>query len=215
MRLTLNGGIFTRTILSVDNSLNLYNSKNKRTTGGFTLSKKAAVVDTLIAEKSGFTTKKVPIDSYTKPDVVIALDSAAAGGKCTREALQAVGEAYVMALEDGDPTQLDLAANAKYFENMTTCKLDSGIWKTKLRIDYHRTFIDVDSCKIFVELIDSKSSTPWEIGAQITLKDGRITIINALAVTVGDWALNNKSGFTFRETVMTGRKLGQCTGGAI
>ena len=78
LRIITNGETVTRTIVRLGEALYLKDARVAAGTDGkFALEKQAAaaIVDTLIASKTGYTTKKVPIDSYTKQSIAIALDA--------------------------------------------------------------------------------------------------------------------------------------------
>jgi broad specificity phosphatase PhoE len=69
--------MYTTTFASVGNDL-FFKSQSVKSTSvetHFSLAKTAAAVDTLIAVKSGYVTKKIPITSYTQNDITISLDS--------------------------------------------------------------------------------------------------------------------------------------------
>lgn len=199
MRLTAGGESISRTLVCMGNELLLEGgSMDANVLGNFAVMKQAAaaVVDTLVVSKTGYTTKKITIDSYTKDNMAIELDSVTGTGKCTRESLKELVNGYVAALEAADPTKMTLADNAKYSENMKISSLGEGIWKTNLKVNFHRDFFDVDSCKIYTEIIDNLSSHPYNIGAQIRVANGKITEISALVADSGDWAISKKSDLT-------------------
>jgi hypothetical protein len=143
-----------------------------------------------MATKTGFTTKKVPIDVYTKSDIVIEMDSG--GGKCTRESLQEIVNGYLAALVAGDPLKMALADNAKYIEDLKNSSFTKGIWTVKPKVSFHRDFLDVDSCSAYVELYDSVNAHAYNIGAQIRIVNGLITEISALVADSGDWSIKGR-----------------------
>jgi hypothetical protein len=77
MQITIGTRTLTRTLVRVANELFMKQGSLAGTaSGAITLQKHAvaAVVDTLIATKSGFITKKVPIDVYTKSNITIEIE---------------------------------------------------------------------------------------------------------------------------------------------
>jgi hypothetical protein len=79
VRLTLNGQTSLSRVVRLGNNRFLKNAPPlKNNTGDFTLAKQTAVsgVDKLVAEKNGYMAKKVIIDSYSKNNITIILDSA-------------------------------------------------------------------------------------------------------------------------------------------
>lgn len=186
----------TYTIVCSGNSLLLSKNMVQKSQVDLVLKAASAPVDTLVASKSGFTTKKVPVASYLMNNIVIELDSLTQGAtSCSREDLNTVAEMYVKALEAGDPKQMVLTDDIKYFENMKSCKLDSGIWKSKLKVDFHRNIIDADSCLIFVEVIVNNAH-PYIIGGRLMVKNGKVAEIRALVSDVGDWLLDDAKDIT-------------------
>lgn len=194
MQLTINGERFTRTLMSVDNNIFLYNGKNDlRSSGEFTLAKRttAAAVDTLVVSKTGFTTKKVPVESYSKQGVAIELDSGSGtGGKCTRESLKAIVAKYIEAQTAGDPTKMPLAENVKIKMNSKDTSLEKSILKQALKIDFNLSIYDVDSCRTFTEVIVANSTPQYVIGTRLRVKDEKITGIDMIVTKKGDWLFN-------------------------
>jgi hypothetical protein len=207
LRLTIGEATYTYSIFSYGNEKFLINGSSVANgSSNFSLMKRNAAIDTIIAAKAGYKTVKTAIDNYSKQDIAIQMDTSiqTGGGKCTREALQAAVDSYIAALEAADPTKMSLASGAKYIENFKASSMGEGIWKTKLKVNFHRDFLDVDSCKIYSEIVDNVSSTPYNIGAQITVVDGKIAEVNALVATVGDWLLKAAKDFTTLYTTTKG-----------
>jgi hypothetical protein len=199
MRISIGAESYERTLVCVGNNLLLKNeTTSANNSGRFILAKQltASAVDTLKAEKNGYTTKKMAITKYAMDSITIALDtSTGPGGPCTRDALQAAADSYVEALKAGDPTKMNLAANATYMENMKASSMGQGIWKSKLKVAFTRSFLDVDSCKTYTEVYDDSDSHPYIIGAQLKLINGQIAEVSALVSDSGDWSLSKKSDF--------------------
>lgn len=182
---------YSLTNIAKNRFLKKQRSISRQNSSDVSLSIIALPIDTLIAEKSGYITRKIPLESYTQRNITIILDSAdGSQSRCTREFLNAVGESYVEALKNGDPKKMELAEDAKYMENMSNSSLDDGIWKSKVSVDFHRCIVDVDSCLIFVEAIDTSKVHQYVIGARITVKEGKVSIIDALVTDEGDWLFN-------------------------
>ncbi len=77
MRLTINGSTFSRKLLSVGNGIYSQNGLSFiKTADASMLGKKTAVLDTLVVIKKDFINTKIPLDSYTKQNIV---DSVSAG----------------------------------------------------------------------------------------------------------------------------------------
>jgi hypothetical protein len=188
-------------LLSLGNEQFLMNgSFGSKGVGSLSLTKRtaAAAVDTLVCAKTGFKTVKTPIAGYTSQNIAIQMDTLAeTGGKCTREALQELANGYIAALEASDSTKMSLASNAKYIEQFKASSFGKWIWTTKIKANLHREFIDVDSCAMFVEILDNVSATPREIGARIKVSGGKIAEVSALVADKDDWNLSAADAFTF------------------
>jgi hypothetical protein len=198
IRIAINDLVFTRTIICLGNNLFLKNETPANLKpANFSFEKQAATsaVDTLVAEKQGYAVGKIPIESFTKQNIAISLDTAGGTpGKCTRAALQAMIDKYIEAQKAGDPTKMPLAANVKYIQNMKDITADKSICKTALpKIDSQRDIFDVDSCRTFSELVITDKAHPYVIGTRLTLREDKISEINTMVTDKGDWAFNADS----------------------
>jgi hypothetical protein len=207
MQITIGAATITRMLVRAGNELFMEGASQTGTVAdAITLQKQAAavVVDTLIAIKSGFSTKKFPIDVYIKSNIAIEMDSG--GGKSTRESLQELVNGYLAALEAGDTSKMALAAGAKYIEDMKTSSFATGIWTAKPKVSFHRDFLDVDSCSAYVELYDSVNKHAYNIGAQIRTANGLITEISALVADSGDWSIKGRADIVKMVKISSGEK---------
>lgn len=92
LRIITPGETVTRTIIRLGDALYFKNASSDIGAGReFTLMKQAAaaIVDTLIATKIGYSTRKVAIDAYTKTGITIPLDTASGPVVCTPVSLPA------------------------------------------------------------------------------------------------------------------------------
>ena len=109
---------------------------------------------------------------------------------CTRTALQSAVDSYLAAQGAGNPSKMPLASQVKYSENMTEIKKDQGLWNTPLSVTFHRSLLDVDSCRTFTELVVAEGSHPYVLGTRLKVEDGKISEIDSLITQKGDWAFN-------------------------
>ena len=109
---------------------------------------------------------------------------------CTRETLQAAVDSYLAAQKTGDLSKALLADKVKYIENMTEVKKEQGLWNTPLDIDFHRSFLDVDTCRTFTEVIVAKADNPYVIGTRLKVEEGKIVEIDSLVTKKNDWLFN-------------------------
>jgi hypothetical protein len=108
---------------------------------------------------------------------------------CTRAVLQTAVDSYLAAQGAGNPSNMTLASQVKYFENMTEIKKDQGLWNTPLSITFHRSLLDVESCRTFTEVIIT-GGQPYVLGTRLKVEDGKISEIDSLVTKKGDWLFN-------------------------
>jgi hypothetical protein len=109
---------------------------------------------------------------------------------CTRTGLQAAVDSYLAAQRTGDPSKMSLASQVKYIENMTEISKEKGLWNTPLPIAFHRSFLDVDSCRTFTEVIVTEGSNPCVFGTRLKIEGSKISDIDSLITKKGDWLFN-------------------------
>jgi hypothetical protein len=106
---------------------------------------------------------------------------------CARPDLQAAVQRYLTAQGTGNTSGMGLAANVKYSENMQDAALTTGILRTPLTIDFHRSLLDAEACETFTEVIVTDARHPYVLGVRLKLAAGRISEIEALVTDQGDW----------------------------
>ena len=109
---------------------------------------------------------------------------------CTRGVLQAAADSYIAAQGAGNPAKMQFAPQVKYTENMKETKKDQGLWNTPLPIAFHRSFLDVDDCRTFTEVIATEGGQPYVLGTRLKVEDGKISEIDSLVTKQGDWLFN-------------------------
>jgi hypothetical protein len=109
---------------------------------------------------------------------------------CTRVVLHAAVDSYLSAQRAGNPAKMSLSSQVKFFENMTETKKEKGLWNVPLPIAFHRSFLDVDSCRTFTEVIVTDGGHPYVLGTRLKVEDGRISEIDSLVTQKGDWLFN-------------------------
>ncbi len=108
---------------------------------------------------------------------------------CTRPELQAAVDSYLAAQRAGDRTKMAFADKVSFREDMNPVTADKGLWNTPLTIAFSRSFLDVDRCKTFSEVIVTEGH-PYVIGTRLTVTDGKISMIDSLVTEKGDWLFN-------------------------
>jgi hypothetical protein len=119
---------------------------------------------------------------------------------CTRAGLQSITDKYLEALKKGNPARMPLAAQAKYIERRNETPLGQGIWQTPFAIDFSRSFIDVDICETYTEIIQAKSSHPYVVGTRLKVVDGKIAEIESLVSDERDWLFNADNYLKYSST---------------
>ncbi len=109
---------------------------------------------------------------------------------CTRAVLQTAVDSYLAAQGAGNLSKMPLASQVKYIENMTAIKKDQGLWNTPLPIAFHRSLLDVDSCRTFTEVIVTEGDHPYVLGTRLKVENGKISEIDSLITKKGDWLFN-------------------------
>jgi hypothetical protein len=121
---------------------------------------------------------------------VRAESSAVQTNGCTRAVLQAAVDSYLEVQKTGDLSKASLAAKVKYIENAIEIKKEQGFWNTPLPIAFHRSFLDVDSCMTFTEVIVTEGGKPAVLGTRLKVENGKISEIDSLVTKKDDWLFN-------------------------
>jgi hypothetical protein len=116
--------------------------------------------------------------------------NAAAQERCTRATLQKAVDSYIAAQTKGQASLMSLAKPLTYMEQMSSADIATGILKTPLKIDFHRSLLDTTACETFTEVIVTDKSHPYVIGAHLTVKGGSISAIDLLVADADDWLFN-------------------------
>jgi len=120
-----------------------------------------------------------------------------AQAECTRPLLQAAVDSYLAAQKAGDRSKMSLTEKPRYLENMMEVAPDRGLWNTALPIAFSRSFLDVDRCKTFSEVIVTQGERQYVIGTRLTLDNGKIAAIDSLVTKKGDWLFNANNYLKF------------------
>jgi hypothetical protein len=116
------------------------------------------------------------------------LTTAAKG--CTRAGLQELTNKYLDALKKGNPSLMPLVPQARYIERRKEIPVGQGLWQKPLPVDFSRSFLDVEICESFTEIIHTSSDHPYVIGTRLKIVDNKIAEIESLASDERDWLFN-------------------------
>jgi hypothetical protein len=109
---------------------------------------------------------------------------------CSRDGLQRAADLYVAAQSKGDTSGLPLAAGLGYAENHAPAAIDTGVIKTAMTIDHHRSLIDPSTCQTFTEVIVTNKEKPYVLGTRMRVNRDKIAELEILWTTTGYWLFN-------------------------
>jgi hypothetical protein len=109
---------------------------------------------------------------------------------CSREGLQRAVDLYIAAQTKGDTSGLPLATGLGYMENIARASLDTGLIKTAMTIDHHRSLIDPSTCQTFTEVIVTNKEKPYVLGTRLRINRDKIAEVEILWTTTGYWLFN-------------------------
>jgi hypothetical protein len=121
---------------------------------------------------------------------LLAPAAAFAQVSCSRDGLQHAVDLYVAAQGKGDPSGLPLATGLGYFENAARVDINSGVIKTAMAIDHHRSILDPSTCQTFTEVIVTDKAKPYVLGTRLRVNHDKIAEIEILWTTTGYWLFN-------------------------
>jgi hypothetical protein len=109
---------------------------------------------------------------------------------CDRAGLQAAVDYYLSGLAAGSYEGVPLAVTASYSENDNAVGFGQGIWEDPVKVDFHRSLLDVSACSTFTEIIITDEVHPYVLGVRVDVEDERISNVSVLATDEGDWLFN-------------------------
>jgi hypothetical protein len=109
---------------------------------------------------------------------------------CTRQGLQSAVDLYIAAQTKGDTSGLPLATGLGYMENVAPADISSGKINTPMKIDFHRSLLDTDTCQTFTEVIVTDKENPYVLGTRLRVNHDKIAEIEILWTTKGYWGFN-------------------------
>ena len=109
---------------------------------------------------------------------------------CTRGGLQRAVNLYIDAQTKGDISGLPLATSVSYQENIKPADIKTGLINTPMKIDFHRSLLDTDSCQTFTEVIVTNKEKPYVLGTRMRINHDKIAEVETLWTTTGYWLFN-------------------------
>jgi len=132
--------------------------------------------------------------------VLLSPTSGFAQVSCSREGLQRTVDLYIAAQTKGDTSNLPLATGLGYMENAALADINSGVIKTAMAIDHHRSLIDPSTCQTFTEAIVTNKEKPYVLGTRMRVNRDKIAEIEILWTTTGYWLFNADSYLKWSST---------------
>jgi hypothetical protein len=119
---------------------------------------------------------------------------------CTREGLQRSVDLYIAAQTTGDTSGMPLATGLGYTENEAPVDIATGLIKTPMKIDHHRSLLDPATCQTFTEAIVTNKEKPYVLGTRLRVNHDRIAEIEMLWTTTGYWLFNADNYLKYSST---------------
>jgi hypothetical protein len=119
---------------------------------------------------------------------------------CTREGLQRAVDLYLAAQTKGDTSGMPLAAGLGYVENVAPADISTGLIKTPMAIDHHRSLLDPATCQTFTEVIVTSKERPYVLGTRLRVNRDKIAEIEILWTTTGYWLFNADAYLKYSST---------------
>ncbi|OAA65858.1 hypothetical protein SPI_02645 [Niveomyces insectorum RCEF 264] len=132
----------------------------------------------------------------------LSLAAGTVAADCSRDTLVAAAETYIAAQSSGqlDDLQKLFDTTVGYQENNKKATITTGLLSKALKLNHNRTTADTTQCASYTELISTAG--PYVIGTHIThTADGaKITLIDTIAATTGDWAFDAAKTLSYVST---------------
>ena len=109
---------------------------------------------------------------------------------CSREGLQRAVDLYIAAQTTGDTSGLPLAKGLGYMENVAPANIDTGVIKTPMKIDFHRSLLDPATCQTFTEVIVTNKEHPYVLGTRLRVNHDKIAEVEIIWETTGYWGFS-------------------------
>jgi hypothetical protein len=134
--------------------------------------------------------KPLAVIALVLTGAVVAPAATQAQVSCTREGLQRTADLYIAAQGKGDTSGLPLAPGLGYVENHAPAAIATGVIKTAMAIDHHRSLLDPSTCQTFTEVIVTNKDKPYVLGTRMRVNRDKIAELEILWTTTGYWLFN-------------------------
>src|SRR5688572_13522791 len=118
--------------------------------------------------------KRTVLTSIVLTGALLAPTTGFAQVSCSREGLQRAVDLYVAAQTKGDTSGMPLAAGLGYMENIAPADINTGLIKTPMTIDHHRSLLDPSTCQTFTEVIVTNKEKPHVLATRLRVNGAKI-----------------------------------------
>ena len=122
--------------------------------------------------------------------VLLAPQASVAQVSCSRDGLQRAIDLYIAAQTRGDTSGMPLANGLGYMENIARADINTGLIRTAMKIDHHRSLMDTSTCQTFTEVIVTNKEKPYVLGTRLRVNGDKIAEVEILWTTTGYWLFN-------------------------
>jgi hypothetical protein len=144
--------------------------------------------------------KRIALVSTVLTGALLSPTTVFAQVSCSREGLQRAAALYLAAQTKGDTSGLPLAAGLGYMENAALADIATGLIRTPMKIDHHRSLVDPATCQTFTEAIVTNKDKPYVLGVRLRANHDKIAEIEILWTTTGYWLFNADAYLQYSST---------------
>jgi len=137
--------------------------------------------------------KRIVVVAIVLAGALLAPAASYAQVACTRDGLQRAVDLYIAAQTKGDTSGLPLPNGLGYIENAAPADIATGLIKTAMTIEHHRSILDPSTCQTFSEVIVTNKEKPYVLGTRLRVNHDKIAEIEILWTTTGYWLFNAES----------------------
>jgi hypothetical protein len=134
--------------------------------------------------------KRIALVPLVLAGLLLAPADGLAQVSCSRDGLQRAVDLYIAAQTTGDTSGMPLAMGVGYSENIAPANINTGVIRTAMKIDHHRSLFDPSTCQTFTEVIVTSKDKPYVLGTRLRVNGDKIAEVEILWTTTGYWLFN-------------------------
>ena len=109
---------------------------------------------------------------------------------CSREGLQRAVDLYIAAQTKATRPLFRSRRASATWRTTRQADIASGLIKTAMKIDHHRSLLDPSTCQTFTEAIVTNKEKPYVLGTRLRVNRDKIAEVEILWTTTGYWLFN-------------------------